>query len=99
MGESLRYYVDVLGFRNAEWGDDNFTCVNRDAAGIYLCRGCQGSPNTWVWIGVEDARALYEELKTSGAKVRHAPRNYSWALEIHVEDPDRSMTGLSNPGS
>jgi catechol 2,3-dioxygenase-like lactoylglutathione lyase family enzyme len=88
MKTTLHYYLDVLGFRNADWGDDNFTCVNRDAAGIYLCCGGQGSPNTWIWVGVQDVQALYEEYRLSGAKVRHEPRNYSWALEMHVEDPD-----------
>ena len=88
MRASVRYYVDVLGFRNVDWGSDDFTCVNRDRAGIYLCRGAQGCPGTWAWIGVEDVAAVYEEYKTTGAKIRGAPRNYPWALEIHVEDPD-----------
>ena len=52
MATSVRYYVDVLGFRNADWGDNDFTSVNRDDAGIYLCRGAQGQPGTWAWIGV-----------------------------------------------
>ncbi len=43
---SLNYYVDVLGFRGAEWGTELFTSVNRDAAGIYLCQGRQGVPGT-----------------------------------------------------
>jgi len=88
MKASLHYYLDVLGFRNADWGDEGFTCVNRDAAGVYLSQGSQGSPKTWIWIGVQDVQALYEEYRQSGAIVRHAPRNYSWALEMHVEDPD-----------
>jgi len=88
MSASLHFYVDVLGFRNADWGSDAFTAVNRDAAGIYLCRGGQGAPGTWAWVGVEDVQALYEEYRASGAKIRHAPRNYPWALEMHVEDPD-----------
>jgi len=84
----LRYYVEVLGFRNALWGTDDLTSVNRDQAVIYLCRGGQGSAGTWAWIGVEDVEALYKEYKEKGARIRHAPRNYPWALEMHVEDPD-----------
>ena len=30
MARSLRYYVEVLGFSNAEWGGDEFTYVTRD---------------------------------------------------------------------
>ena len=88
MSLSVRYYVDVLGFRNAPWGNDDFTSVNRDQAGIYLCRGGQGQPGTWAWIGVDDVQILYDEYKASGAKIRHAPLNFPWALEMKVEDPD-----------
>ncbi len=88
MARSVRYYVDVLGFRNAEWGTDDFTCVSRDAAGIYLCRGAQGQPGTWVWIGVEDVESLFGEYRARGAVICHPPQNYSWAYEMRVEDPD-----------
>ena len=88
MAASVRYYTEVLGFANADWGSEHFTAVLRGAASIFLCRGSQGQPGTWAWVGVEDAAALYEEYLQSGARVRHPPRNYPWALEIHVEDPD-----------
>jgi predicted enzyme related to lactoylglutathione lyase len=88
MSISVRYYVDVLGFKNADWGTGDFPSVNRDRAGIYLCRGGQGRPGTWVWIGVEDVERLHEEYQASGAKIRHAPANYPWAYEMKVEDPD-----------
>jgi uncharacterized glyoxalase superfamily protein PhnB len=88
MSVSLRYYVDVLGFKNADWGTEDFTSVNRDRAGIYLCREGQGQAGTWVWIGIEDVSALYEEYKAKGARIRHSPENYPWAYEMKVDDPD-----------
>lgn len=88
MSASLKYYVDALGFKKAAWGTDDFTAVTRDNAGIYLCQGAQGQAETWVWIGVEDVEALYEEYKTRGAKIRRRPENYPWAYEMKVEDPD-----------
>ena len=91
MARSVRYYVDVLGFTNAKWGNDDFTCVSRDQAAIYLCRGGQGQPGTWVWIGVEDVAALHEEYKVSGAIIRHPPQNYDWAYEMKVDDPDNHV--------
>ena len=96
MSAAVRYYVDVLGFKNASWGNDDFTSLNRDRAGIYLCKGGQGHFGSWVWIGVEDAEKLYDELKASGAKIVHGPANYPWALEIHVEDLDGNVLRLGS---
>ncbi len=91
MTAATRYYVEVLGFKSAPWGTQYFTSVNRDRAGIYLCEGAQGHVGAWAWVGVEDAMKLYEELKAKGAKIRHEPRNYPWALEFHVEDVDGNV--------
>ena len=88
MTRSLEYYVDVLGFSNAEWGSDDFTCVTRDGASIYLCQGDQGNPGTWVWIGVADVEALYEEYNAKGARIVQLPENFPWAYEMRVGDPD-----------
>lgn len=88
MDVSVRYYVEILGFANAPWGSSDFTAVSRDGACIYLCRGEQGNPGTWVWVGVEDAAALHREYEASGARIRRELHNQPWALEFHVEDPD-----------
>ena len=88
MEAALRFYVDVLGFANAPWGDDVFTSVNRDGAGIYLCQGAQGRGGAWIWVGVDDVRALREHLRQHNWPVVMEPTNYPWALEIHVLDPD-----------
>lgn len=89
MSVSRNFYVGILGFKEAPWGDDNFTSVNRDSGGIYLCRGAQGNPGTWIWVGFDgDIFHLYDELNARGVKIRQAPVNYSWALEMQVEDPD-----------
>ena len=102
MQASLRFYVDALGFKHAEWGNDTFTSVSRDRAGIYLCCGGQGRGAAWVWVGVEDAEQLHEELKARGVPIRMAPLNFPWALEFHVEDPDGNVLRLGSepkPGS
>jgi predicted enzyme related to lactoylglutathione lyase len=88
MAVSVGYYTRALGFVNAEWGTNDFTFLSRDGAGIYLCRGAQGHPGTWAWVGVEDVETLYREYLRSGACIRRPPRNYPWALELHIEDPD-----------
>jgi predicted enzyme related to lactoylglutathione lyase len=96
MEASLRFYVDLLGFKNASWGTSDFTSISRDRAGIYLSRGDQGRGAAWVWIGVEDAAALHEELKALGVKIRMPPTNFYWALEMHVEDPDGNVLRLGS---
>jgi predicted enzyme related to lactoylglutathione lyase len=96
MAAAVRYYVDVLGFAPASWGDDNFTCVSRDGADIYLCRRDQGHTGSWVWVGVDDVEELFKELQATGATIRGEPRNYPWALEMHVEDPDGNVLRLGS---
>jgi predicted enzyme related to lactoylglutathione lyase len=91
MQASLRFYVDQLGFQNAPWGGDDFTSVNRDRAGIYLCRGGQGRGGAWIWIGVEDVEKLEQELRARGVAILMQPTNYPWALEMHVQDPDGNV--------
>lgn len=88
MTRSLRYYVEVLGFTNADWGSDDFTCVSRDDASIYLSQGDQGHPGTWVWLGVEDVETLYKEFTERGATILHPPEFFPWACEMKVGDPD-----------
>jgi predicted enzyme related to lactoylglutathione lyase len=88
MARSLQYYVEVLGFTNAEWGSDKFTCVTRDGAEIYLCEGDQGQPGTWVWIGVGDVEILHEEYKAKGATILRPPETFPWACEMKVRDPN-----------
>ena len=96
MQASLHFYVDKLGFKNVEWSNDEFTSVSRDRAALYLCRGGQGRGAAWVWIGVEDAEKLHEELKANGVPIRMPPTNYPWALEMHVEDPDGNVLRLGS---
>lgn len=89
MAASRAFYVTLLGFKEAEWGDDTFTSINRDNTSLYLCKGAQGQPGMWIWMGFDgDIFALYEEFKAKGITIRQPPTNYSWALEMQVEDPD-----------
>jgi len=91
MQTALAFYIGKLGFQNATWGWDGFTSVNRDRADIYLCRGGQGRGGAWVWIGVEDASRLHDELVAKGVAIRMPLTNFDWALEFQVEDPDGNV--------
>jgi predicted enzyme related to lactoylglutathione lyase len=91
LAASLRFYLDVLGFKR-DWGGEPPTSemagISRDGWGLMLCDRAQGNPGTWVWIGVHDAIALHEQLKSAGAKIILPPTNFYWAMEFRVEDPD-----------
>ena len=88
MSRSLAFYVDILGFKKAEWGNENFTSVGRDNSGIYLCKGGQGNPGTWIWIGFDgDIFSLHQQLISKGVTIKLPPINFSWAYEMRVEDP------------
>ena len=91
MEVSVHFYTELLGFRNANWGNAEFTSVNRDSAGIYLCEGNQGKGKAWAWVGVDDARRLHGEYAAKGVKIRMEPTNFPWALEFHIEDPDGNV--------
>ncbi|MBT1685123.1 VOC family protein [Dawidia soli] len=89
ISRSVAFYTGVLEFTNADWGTDQFTLIHRDNTGIYLCKGGQGSPGTWIWIGFDgDIFALHEKLQANGVRIKLPPTNFSWAYEMQVEDPD-----------
>jgi hypothetical protein len=45
MNASRAFYIDILGFEEVDWGTDDFTSVNRENAGIYLCKGARFQTN------------------------------------------------------
>ncbi len=93
---SLHHYQKILRF-SLDWRHlDIMASVSRDGASIMLCEGDQGNPHTWVWIGVGDAGALHQEYARTGATIRLPPTNYSWAYEMHVEDPDGHVLRLGS---
>ena len=96
LGASLDYYGRVLGF-TVDWRDDmGMASVSRERCCLRLCQGDQGHAGAWVWIGVGDADALHDELKTRGAIVRHPPTDYPWAHELQIADPDGNVLRLGS---
>jgi len=91
LDRAVAYYTDVLGFRNADWAMSDFTCVSRDGVAIYLTTAPQGRPGAWAYVGISDVAAYLEEISPRGAHIRSPLRNYPWAAEIVVEDPDGNV--------
>ena len=92
---SIDYYVQRLGFK-IDWQTPMFVSVSRDKCHIFLSEGDQGHAGSWVWCGVEDAEALFDEYRANGAKLRHPPTNYAWAYEMQVEDLDGNVLRLGS---
>ncbi len=93
---SIDYYTQVLGFIE-DWSYPGvIASVSRDRCCIFLCEVDQGNPGVWAWIGVPDVAALHEDLRARGAKIRHAPTNYAWALEMQVADLDGNVLRLGS---
>lgn len=92
---SAAYYVEHLGF-HVNFRTPGFISVARGKCCLFLCQGDQGHPGAWVWIDGVDVDAVYAEYRASGAKIRHEPTNYPWALEMQVEDPDGNVLRIGS---
>jgi catechol 2,3-dioxygenase-like lactoylglutathione lyase family enzyme len=92
---SVDYYVNVLDFK-LDWQAGELASVSRDECCLFLCQGDQSGSPVWVWIGVADAGALHEQLRSKGATIRHPPTNYDWAYEMQVADPDGNVLRLGS---
>ncbi|MFY9843661.1 MAG: VOC family protein [Terriglobales bacterium] len=93
---SIAYYLNALGFELRWRAPDGFACVAREKCSIFLTDDNQSQPRMWVWIGVQDVRALHDEYVTSGGKIRNPPNNFEWALEMQVEDLDGNVLRIGS---
>ena len=93
---SEEYYVQRLGFKVDFRSPGYFVSVTRGKTCLFLCEGDQGHPGSWVWIDGVEVETVYEEFLASGAKIRHKPTNYQWALEMQVEDLDGNVLRIGS---
>ncbi|MGZ4833021.1 MAG: VOC family protein [Terriglobales bacterium] len=96
LAASIDHYLRVLGFKLNFQQPGVFASVSRGPATLFLSEGDQGHSGAWVWIGVHDAAALFEEYRSAGATIRHEPTNYPWAYEMQVQDPDGNILRLGS---
>jgi catechol 2,3-dioxygenase-like lactoylglutathione lyase family enzyme len=92
---SIDFYVNKLGFK-LNWRTRYLVSVRRGKVDLFLAEGDQGHSGGWVWIGVSNVRALCADYESKGAKIRHLPTNYPWALEMQVEDPDGNVLRMGS---
>jgi uncharacterized glyoxalase superfamily protein PhnB len=73
---SRRYYIEKLGFA-LDWDyAGKMISVSRNGKGMMLCEREQGQAGTWLWIGVDDADALFAEFSAKGVQIRTPPKNF-----------------------
>ena len=92
---SASYYTGRLGFK-IDFRTPGFISVSGGKCGLFLCQGDQGHFGSWVWIDGVDADAVFDELRASGARIRHPPTNYPWAREMQVEDLDGNVLRIGS---
>lgn len=93
---SIAYYVQSLGFQLRWRAGPGFACVGRENCALFLTDDNQSQPRMWVWIGVQDVRALHSQYVAAGAKIRNPPNNFEWALEMQVEDLDGNVLRIGS---
>ncbi len=93
---SIAYYVNALAFELCWRANPGFACIARDKCSIFLTDDNQSQPRMWIWIGVQDVRALHGDYVTSGAKIRNPPNNFEWGLEMQVEDLDGNVLRIGS---
>ncbi len=93
---SIKYYQEALGFKVIFQVGDWFASVAREGCNIFLTNDKQSQPRMWIWIGVQDVRALHAQYVQSGANIRNPPNNFEWALEMQVEDLDGNVLRIGS---
>jgi catechol 2,3-dioxygenase-like lactoylglutathione lyase family enzyme len=93
---AVEYYRDVLGFK-INYQQEDLGVMDRDAITILLIERTkhhQGIGSFEVYV--EDADALYDELRAKGAQIEGPPVNRAWGLrEFRVFDPDGNRITLA----
>lgn len=93
---SISYYLNALGFQLQWRANEGFACVAQGKCSIFLTNDNQSQPRMWIWIGVEDVRALHERYVAAGAQIRNPPENFDWAVEMQVEDLDGNVLRIGS---
>jgi catechol 2,3-dioxygenase-like lactoylglutathione lyase family enzyme len=95
---AVAYYVDVLGFR-INYQQHDLGVMDRDAITVLLIARTErhaGIGSAYVYI--EDADALYTELRAKGANLQGHPVSHPWGLrDFAVLDLDGNRITFGQP--
>ena len=95
---AVAYYRDVLGFR-INYQQHDLGVMDRDNITLLLIARTErhtGIGSAYVYV--EDADALYGELRAKGANVQGEPVSYPWGLrDFGVVDLERNQIRFGQP--
>ncbi|MDR3398073.1 MAG: glyoxalase superfamily protein [Pandoraea sp.] len=99
---SLRFYVDILGFRKVfENGTPaGFVILKKDDAELHLTRAPQhrGTSQNVAHLMVADAAALYAHLEAHDVRIVKGIRDADFGLRCFVfADPDGNRIDVGEP--
>jgi len=94
LDESLKYYIDVLGFEE-DFRFTNYAGVRLGEAAIHLGGGdnvhLRPLGGGTAYIFCDEVDAYYETIKGKGAIVKVAPGNWPYGMrDFTVVDPDEN---------
>jgi predicted enzyme related to lactoylglutathione lyase len=93
---STRYYIEVLGFRDAGINAEGWSFLTRDTVRVMLgecanerAAGELGDHSYFAYWNVEGVDDLYREFVAKGAQILSPPANKPWGLrEFGLSTPD-----------
>jgi len=93
---AVTYYKDVLGFHINHQQDDLGVMDRGEITLVLIPRSHPGSASAYIYV--EDADALYAELKTKGASLQGEPVSHPWGLrDFAVLDPEGNSIRFGQP--
>jgi len=95
---AVAHYRDVLGFHINHQQDD-LGVMDRDRITVLLIPRTDNRPGIGsAYVYVEDADALYAELRAKGANIQGEPVSHPWGLrDFAVLDPDGNRLRFGQP--
>lgn len=91
------WYRDVLGFEVA-WGGSEFGAVWQDRVEIFFARVQTPLPGSCVCVRVDDADALHERYRQSGAPIVAGLEDKPWGMrEFTLQDPNGHRLRIGHP--
>jgi uncharacterized glyoxalase superfamily protein PhnB len=98
VGAAVAYYRDVLGFR-INYQQPDLGVMDRDNITVLLIARTErhtGIGSAYIYI--ENADALYAELRAKGASVQGEPVSHPWGLrDFGVVDLERNQIRFGQP--